>query len=78
MKLQKIEGNSIMTTPTTKGDIPFTPEAVIEHLDMLIEFWRNQRKRKTVDKGSEDELVALCYVDAFQSIRKNLFGEVKE
>jgi hypothetical protein len=61
--------------PKTKGEIEFTPDAVQEHLDGMITFWRN--KKKNADKDMTDHMMASCYIDCLQSLRKNLFGEEK-
>ncbi len=46
--------------------VEFTPEAIKDYLDTCIRFWRN----------NEDEDMKAYYVDAFQSVRVSLFGEV--
>lgn len=48
--------------------IPFTQDAVKTLLDNFIGFWRLEH-----DKGDEG---ALYYVDAYQSVRMSLFGEL--
>ena len=53
--------------------VPLTEEGVKAYLDEAIDYWRNQR-----DQEGENKIVAPYYVDAFQSIRKALFGEMKE
>lgn len=42
-----------------------------EHVDTLIEHWRSKR-----DSGAtpSERWTAICYVDAFQSLRANVFG----
>lgn len=49
--------------------IPFTKQAVKAHLDMCIKFWRGRK----LDPNDE---FAECYVDAYQSMRTSLFGEL--
>jgi len=61
-----------------------------EHLDKLITHWRQERAKsvasyginiqKIYDEGNFDQLppkvfMAVCYIDAYQSIRSTLFGE---
>lgn len=54
--------------------IPFTEEDVKKYLDDMIDFWRENR-----DSGlSGERRMAECYIDAYQCVRKNLFGELKE
>lgn len=48
--------------------VEFTPEAVKKYLDECICFWRI--KHLEGDEG------AKYYIDAFQSIRVSLFGEL--
>ena len=64
-----------MTDPESPETTEFNPEygqaifhadRIRELLDMLIEYWRQS-----------DEVYAEYYVDAYQSMRRNLFGEVK-
>lgn len=55
--------------------IPFTKEAVKMLLDKCIKLWRQKR-----DESSEAGIVSSCvyYIDAYQSIRLALFGELLE
>ena len=48
--------------------IPFTKEDVKEYLDKSITFWRDLRK-----DGDE---IAIYYIDAYQSVRSSIFGEL--
>jgi len=45
-----------------------------EYLDNAITKWRI-RKNEAVE-GSEDMWIAACYVDAFQSVRVSMLGEL--
>jgi len=49
--------------------IPFNEDAVKEYLDKCIQFWRAKR-------GGLDNDMAIYYVDAYQSVRISLFGEL--
>ncbi len=44
-------------------------EEIKKMLDELIDYWREEKKN-----GSD---IALYYVDAYQSVRKNIFDELK-
>lgn len=56
----------------------FEKKYVKEYLDDMIEYWRNKRDEAHNVSDDQDKLIASCYVDAYQSVRKNLFGELKE
>jgi len=51
------------------------PEEIKKYLDNSITNWR--RSKENAD-DQEDMLVASCYVDAYQSVRVSLFGELKD
>ncbi len=53
--------------------IEFTPEAVKDYLDTVIKLWR---QKKAEAQTKEEELMAVCYVDAAQGTRISLFGEL--
>ncbi len=54
--------------------IEFTEEKVKEYLDDCIHAWRRVRD----NMGGEYSDMATYYVDAFQSVRVSLFGELLE
>lgn len=57
--------------------IPFTEEHIKDYLDNAIRSWR--KKRDKIDpplSNPEDHFMATCYIDAFQSVRMTLFGEL--
>lgn len=67
--------------------IAFTEEAVREYLDASIKFWRKKRDEAhdypgTVpsdlqkERADSQEAMASHYIDAFQSVRSSLFGEL--
>lgn len=49
--------------------IKFEEAAVKEYLDNAITFWR-------IKRDNENEPLAPAYIDAFQSVRISLFGEL--
>lgn len=51
--------------------VEFTKEAVLEYLDTAIRFWCKRR-----DLFVEGDSEAVLYIDAFQSVRASLFGEL--
>lgn len=61
---------------TTTDIIPFEKEAVRDYLDTAIRNWRERRTHSEQQNMKEMDLIASCYVDAFQSVRSSLFGEV--
>ena len=56
--------------------VEFEEEAVREHLNRLITYWRELRNSVTPD--SNDQFKANCYVDAYQSLHVSLFGEIPQ
>ncbi len=52
--------------------VPFDKENVKKYLDDCIRLWRKSKKNAA---SGEDELMAMCYIDAYQSVRISLFGE---
>ena len=59
--------------------LPFTEEDIKAYLDDAIRNWR-ERKIKADDPftpfSGDDKLIASCYIDAFQSVRMSLFGDL--
>lgn len=53
--------------------VPFTEQDVKAHIDRSIRFWRRQRDS---DKDQRVRQIARYYVDAYQSMRVSLFGEL--
>ena len=51
--------------------IPFTPAAVADYLDGAIRKWRT---RRAGGFGAE-QVQAIHYIDALQSVRSSIFGE---
>lgn len=56
--------------------VQFQPQAVLRYLDGCIVHWRDSRKRAEEALDEEKYTIACCYVDAFQSVRGSLFGEL--
>ena len=53
--------------------MPLTHDGIKDYLDDAIRHWRKKRDNATTD---EDKLMAVCYVDAFRSVRVSVFGEL--
>ena len=57
------------------GDVvDFTPDAIRAYLDGCITHSREWRDGS--EFGGEDWTMARCYVDAYQSVRTSIFGEI--
>ena len=54
--------------------VSFTPDAVKDYLDMCIDKWRGIRD----NPADLHRRLAPGYIDAFQSVRVSLFGELKD
>ena len=54
--------------------VPFNKEAVKEYLDDCIRYWRKEGKKAEME--TPEKLNAICYIDAFQSVRISLFGKL--
>ena len=52
--------------------IPLIEKDIKEYLDNAIRCWRE--KRDDMSKSKEERLMAMYYIDAFQSVRTSLFG----
>lgn len=50
-----------------------THDEIKDYLDDAIRHWRKKRDNAITD---EDKLMAVCYVDAFQSVRVSVFGKL--
>lgn len=62
-----------------KEIIPFTEEHVKEYLDTAIRKWRKRKVEARMLSVGPDNIattISECYVDAFQSVRTTLFGEL--
>ena len=53
--------------------MPLTHDGIKDYLDDAIRHWRKKIDNATTD---EDKLMAVCYVDAFRSVRVSVFGEL--
>lgn len=58
------------------GTVKFTKKDVKEYLNNCINYWRKRRDNEA--KWTEEHYIAKSYVDAFQSIKISLFGELKK
>lgn len=58
--------------------IVFDKKNVLEHIDNCIDYWRCRKEAVTFKKNeSVTEVMCNCYIDAYQSMRTSLFGELK-
>lgn len=64
---------SIPIPNSAGGDVDFTPDAVRGYLDLAIRQWRNTRDTSPDDV---EQTMATHYIDAFQSVRMSLFGDL--
>jgi len=64
--------------------VKFDKKSVLVYVNSVILNWRNRKqenidahmeKRISEDEFMEKDLIASCYVDAFQSMRISLFGK---
>ena len=53
--------------------IPFKENKVKRYLDTCIWRWRATRDQ---ERDATEKVKASCYIDAFQSVRVSIFGEV--
>lgn len=57
--------------------VPLTKEGVAQYLDGAIRSWRANRNRESGPEGDAvQRVMAEHYVDAFQSMRSSLLGEI--
>lgn len=58
--------------------IEFTKDHVRNYLDGAIDTWRTIRDCPTEDLGNlaEQKPLAEAYIDAYQTVRASLFGEI--
>lgn len=54
--------------------ILFTEKDVKAYLDTCIRHWRKKYRDSIFDEDGRG--VAVCYIDAYQSVRMSLFGEL--
>ena len=56
----------------TDSDFRISPSQAKQYLDDCIRHWRKIEKDKSQDKNQ----IAKYYIDAYQSVRMSLFGEL--
>lgn len=62
--------------------VEFSKEEVLRFLDARIDFWRKEKSEPValpVDETIDNErhkLICSCYIDAYQSMRVSIFGEL--
>ena len=69
----------VISDEKTKNIVPLTEKDIKEYLDNAIRKWRKTRDDKSMSPTSSEEMesvIASCYIDAFQSVRMSLFGEL--
>ncbi len=57
-------------------EMKLSPIDTLKYIDNSIIFWRNKKKKAHEANLGPDEAMARCYVDAFQSVRISIFGEL--
>lgn len=72
------EGRRRVVRNPNATTIPFKEEDVKKYLDGMIEFWQVRSDELSFHTGKDDQIICGCYIDAYQSVRNNLFGKVKE
>jgi len=50
-----------------------TDKEIRQYLDQVITIWRERRQRSQDD---DYLMMCKCYIDAYQSVRQTLFGEL--
>ncbi len=65
----------ISTIKTNRNKYQKIIEEAKKTLDECIEFWRSKKSFETI---ADKKFMAECYIDAYQSMRKNIFGEILE
>jgi len=65
-----------MNEKDKRNVIKFAEKNVKDYLDSCIVIWRD--KRDNMKNSKEDRLMAVYYIDAYQSVRMSLFNEQKE
>ena len=69
--------NSIYMRNQNKEDcVKFDEENVTAFLDTLILYWRKKRENCVHLADTQGEMIAKCYIDAYQSVRVSLFGKL--
>lgn len=54
----------------------YTLEEIKDYLDKAIRHWREQSKRTDIEANGHFYFMCECYIDAYQSVRKNIFGKM--
>ena len=68
-----------------KEPIEFTRESIKEYLDNCIYHWKDKKNKAMIERSNKDskfkslesteELRAIHYIEAFQDVRLEIFGE---
>lgn len=56
--------------------IDFNKKAIQAYCDRLIVHWRERRDQAVKKKDEDGILITKCYIDAYQSVRISLFGQL--
>lgn len=62
----------------TDFPVDFTPTNIRAMLDQLIIFWMEKRKEAELNEHLEIQKQAINYIEAYQLVRKNIFGTLYE
>ena len=58
------------------AEMVLTPDEALAHIDRCIEQWRDTREQAKAQRQYANYAKAVLYVDAWQSCRTSLFGEL--
>lgn len=76
------DGHPEYLGPDHETVIVFSEDAVKEYLDEAIRSWRRKRDGRNIEMqasmASEKVIMARHYIDAYQSVRTSLFGDLLE
>ena len=56
--------------------VPFEKDLVRTYLDLNIASWRKRFEDAERNNDVPSKEIAVCYIDAYQSVRVSLFGEL--
>ena len=53
-------------------------EEIKNYLDNCISRMKEKRDKAIIEKDDEKFIIAMCYIDAYQSVRISIFGGLKK